>query len=83
MMQAQISKLKSHLSSYLKKVRGGERVIVLDRETPIAQILPLRRRDLLEIRKATKKLPKIGTRKIILRQAIDVVQSLREDRDAR
>lgn len=35
------SKLKAHLSAYLKRVRRGERVVVLDRDVPVAEILPL------------------------------------------
>jgi prevent-host-death family protein len=36
----QISELKSHLSEYLRSVRGGHPLIVMDRKTPIAQVLP-------------------------------------------
>ena len=32
--------LKSHLSEYLNKVRKGEEITVLDRNTPIALIIP-------------------------------------------
>jgi antitoxin (DNA-binding transcriptional repressor) of toxin-antitoxin stability system len=34
--------LKNNLSRYLKSVQAGEEVIVLDRETPIARIVPFR-----------------------------------------
>ena len=33
-----ISNLKNRLSSYLRKVRAGETVLVLDRDQPIARI---------------------------------------------
>ena len=36
MIKATISQLKNSLSAYLKKVRAGETVLVLDREEPIA-----------------------------------------------
>jgi antitoxin (DNA-binding transcriptional repressor) of toxin-antitoxin stability system len=39
--QAKISELKNQLSRYLDLVRGGETVQVLDRDEPIAQIVPI------------------------------------------
>ncbi len=35
-----IADLKSHLSEYLRKVRRGGSLTVLDRDTPIARIVP-------------------------------------------
>jgi prevent-host-death family protein len=45
-----IAELKARLSEYLRAVRNGETVSVLDRETPIAQIMPVRERVALRIR---------------------------------
>ncbi|HEY6598746.1 MAG TPA: type II toxin-antitoxin system prevent-host-death family antitoxin [Pseudomonadales bacterium] len=36
MEKATISQLKNSLSAYLKKVRGGQSVLILDRNEPIA-----------------------------------------------
>jgi antitoxin (DNA-binding transcriptional repressor) of toxin-antitoxin stability system len=36
-----IGRLRDHLSRYLAAARRGERVIVMDRETPIAEIGPI------------------------------------------
>jgi len=36
MEKATISQLKNSLSAYLKKVRGGQTVLILDRSEPIA-----------------------------------------------
>ena len=36
----QIAELKSRLSEHLRTVRGGQPLIVMDRKTPIAQIVP-------------------------------------------
>ncbi len=36
-----IAELKAHLSEYLRIVRRGGSVVVLDRETPIARIVPM------------------------------------------
>ena len=41
MKRAKIAELKNHLSRYLDHVRSGESVLVLDRDQPIAQIVPL------------------------------------------
>ncbi len=36
-----VAELKARLSAYLRKVRGGESITVLDRDTPIARLVPL------------------------------------------
>lgn len=41
MAVAGIADLKARLSEYLAKVRAGEEVLVTDRGTPIARIMPL------------------------------------------
>ena len=51
MKQVRIAELKARLSEYLRVVRGGETIAVLDRETPVAQIVPVRARARLHIRK--------------------------------
>lgn len=42
MKSAKVSELKAHLSAYLAEVRRGETVIVCNRNTPIARLVPLR-----------------------------------------
>jgi prevent-host-death family protein len=53
--QVRIAELKARLSEYLRAVRRGETVSVLDRETPIARIVPIeepiRERVALRVRK--------------------------------
>ncbi len=39
MIQANISEVKNRLSYYLKLVKGGEQVEILDRKTPLARIV--------------------------------------------
>ena len=46
MASVQIADLKNNLSAYLRKVRTGEEVIICDRKSPIAKIVPLRTGDL-------------------------------------
>ena len=46
MKQARIAELKSRLSEYLRAVRDGETVTVLDRDTPVARIVPVQQSEL-------------------------------------
>ena len=41
MMQVKISELKNSLSAYLRKVKSGESILVLDRNTPVARLVPI------------------------------------------
>jgi prevent-host-death family protein len=45
MQKATISQVKNRLSAYLKKVRAGESVLILDRDQPVARIEPVRTED--------------------------------------
>jgi prevent-host-death family protein len=51
MKQVRIAELKARLSEYLRAVRRGESIAVLDRDTPVAQIVPLHDRLPLRVRK--------------------------------
>lgn len=42
MRKVRIAELKAHLSAHLKAVRKGQTVTVMDRDTPIARIVPYR-----------------------------------------
>jgi antitoxin (DNA-binding transcriptional repressor) of toxin-antitoxin stability system len=55
MNEVGIAGLKAHLSEHLRKVRNGETVTILDRDTPIAQIAPVNADAALEMQKATRK----------------------------
>jgi prevent-host-death family protein len=50
-----IAELKARLSEYLRSVRKGGTLTVLDRDTPIARIVPYAAQP-LEIRKAKRRL---------------------------
>jgi prevent-host-death family protein len=43
MKQVRIADLKAHLSEHLRTVRRGQRLTVLDRDTPVAEIVPYER----------------------------------------
>src|SRR5437868_4483650 len=51
MKHVRIAELKARLSEYLRAVRRGETISVLDRETPVAQIVPVHDRTTVRVRK--------------------------------
>ena len=50
-----IAELKARLSEHLRSVRNGRTLTVLDRDTPIARIIPYATQP-LEVRKARRRL---------------------------
>ncbi len=55
--EVKIAELKSKLSEYLRSVRSGNEVVIKDRETPIARIVPYQKRPRrLAVRSATMSL---------------------------
>ena len=55
MSNVRIADLKARLSEHLRSVRNGGTVTVLDRDTPVAQIVPIAAPS-LEVRKAKRRL---------------------------
>jgi len=55
MTTVRIADLKARLSEHLRSVRNGGTVTVLDRDTPVARIVPLTA-PVLEVRKAERRL---------------------------
>ncbi len=82
MRQVRIAELKSKLSEYLRAVRGGETIAVLDRETPVAQIVPVRAPSALRVRKPAPGTP--PPNRVHLpkpaKLSIDIAQLLLEER---
>jgi prevent-host-death family protein len=80
--QVRIAELKARLSEYLRLVRRGQTIAVLDRQTPVAHIVPVRDRSTLRIRKpppdalAPNRVPLPKPAKL----DVDVVQLLLEER---
>jgi antitoxin (DNA-binding transcriptional repressor) of toxin-antitoxin stability system len=76
--------LKSHLSQYLQAVRGGQTIAVFDRETPVAQIVPIRQRRALKIRTPPPDTPAVNRLPLPepLKIRIDIVDLLLEDRQS-
>jgi prevent-host-death family protein len=82
MKKAKVSELKARLSSYLAEVRGGDTLIVCDRATPIARLVPFEGEaeefKIRESRKSISRLTRI--RPVRLRKKADVDKLLRETR---
>ena len=75
-----ISNLKAHLSATIKKVRAGNKVIVIDRDVPVAEISPYpRTKRGITIRPALKKKMSLPLR-LNARLEFDPAEYLLEDR---
>lgn len=84
MRSVKIGQLKNKLSAYLRLVRKGVEVIIMDRQHPIARITPFEEKQELRIIPSQKKFSEI--KKLSFpkpKVQIDVVALLREDRDKR
>jgi len=83
MKQVGIAELKARLSEYLRAVRRGETIAVLDRETPIARIVPTAERTALRVRKPASGAPALNRVRLPgkpLKLSVDVVDLLLEER---
>jgi len=82
MKMAKVSELKARLSSYLADVRMGDSLVVCDRATPIARLVPMEEEaEDVKIREPEKpigQLKKIQPAK--LRKKADIVKILDEMR---
>ena len=85
MKAVRIAELKARLSEYLRAVRRGETIVVLDRETRVAEIVPVRSANALRIRKPAAGAPapnRVPLPKKPSTSTIDVVQVLLETRQS-
>ena len=84
MKQVRIAELKSKLSEFLRSVQRGESLAVLDRNTAIAHIVPIREQRGLRIRKPASGTP--APNKVPLPKAaslkLDVLELLLEERQS-
>ena len=85
MKRAKVSELKARLSAYLAEVRGGDTVIVCDRNTPIARLVPYDDdTDGFVVNEPRRAASTLGTvRGVKPRRRIDMVRLLRTSRDQR
>jgi len=84
MKTVRVAELKARLSAYLRTVRNGETIAVLDRETPVAQIVPIRDKAALKIRKPAPGVPRPNQVRLLkpLKLNLDVVDVLLEERQS-
>lgn len=77
-----VAELKARLSEYLRRVRRGETVTVLDRETEIARIVPLEPADPLSVRAPANRVARLADVPLPspLGSEVDVLELLREER---
>lgn len=85
MRRAGVAELKARLSYYLARVRGGDSVVVYDRDTPVARLVPYSPSDDgFRVIEATAPAAALkAVRGIQPKRPVDVVRLLREDRDQR
>lgn len=85
MTKAKVSELKAHLSAYLADVRGGETVVVYDRSTPIAKLMPFQEEadDLVILQESRPPSDLKRIRGVRPRKRVDVDRLLRELREDR
>lgn len=85
MKKIRIADLKARLSAHLRAVRRGESIAVLDRDTPIARIVPFEDGPRLRMRGPALGAPAPGRvpRPAPLEIGLDVVDLLIEERQSR
>jgi prevent-host-death family protein len=82
MTQVRIAELKARLSEYLRSVRRGRSITVLDRDTPVARLVPYVESDLMRVRESTRRAGSIHEVELPppLPIDLDVVDLLLEER---
>ncbi len=82
MRSVKIAELKAHLSEHLRYVRRGHVVTILDRDTPVARVVPIEGTDALRVRQPAKRVRKLQDVPLPrpLRVGVDVVDLLLEER---
>jgi prevent-host-death family protein len=78
-MDVHIADLKAHLSEHLRAVRRGERITVMDRDTPVAVITPYGSTSGLSLRRATLNPSEVALPKKPI-CSLDAVEVLLEER---
>lgn len=82
MKEIRIADLKARLSEHLRAVRAGESIAVLDRDTPVAHLIPIRASRALRVQKPAPGAPPLNRIKVPKRARlkVDVVQLLLDER---
>jgi prevent-host-death family protein len=77
-----IADLKARLSEHLRSVRRGRTLTVLDRQTPVARIVPIAA-DPVEVRRATRRLRDLAPAPPAPARSTDSLAVLLDDRRRR
>ena len=80
MKTLKISYFKAHLSQQLREVRNGERIIIMDRDKPVAEVVPIDSERKLTLRHPSRKL---AYKKRAFTIDVDPLDVLLEDRGKR
>ena len=83
MKKVRIAELKTRLSEHLRRVRRGETYTVMDRETPIARLVPYgAEAEPLRVRKPLRRVPSLHDVRLPqpLKIGVDAVALLLEER---
>ena len=81
MKTTNISQFKAHISQELRAVRAGERIVIMDRDIPVAEVVPYR----ATAPELTVRLPvgELAFRDLKIRVERDPVELLMEERGKR
>ena len=82
MKTVRIAELKARLSEHLRYVRRGHVLTILDRDTPIARVVPMGGADALRVREPARRVRKLQDVSLPapVRVDVDVVDLLLEER---
>ncbi|HEY3171942.1 MAG TPA: type II toxin-antitoxin system prevent-host-death family antitoxin [Thermoanaerobaculia bacterium] len=82
MKEVRIAELKAKLSEYLRAVRRGDSITVLDRDEPIARIVPFRKDGEIRVRRPLPGAGRLGSVPLPPPLGIetDIVELLLEER---
>lgn len=84
MKRVGVANLKAHLSEHLRAVRRGDEVVVMDRETPVARIVPYATSGALRVREPLIRYANLGEIPLPppVTLDVDLVELLLEDRNS-
>ena len=85
MKKANISKIKAELSKYLRFVKSGEEVIIMDRDQPVAKLVGVSAINTVAIKEPTADLKSIllASDKRSFTESRDILDVLSQDREDR
>lgn len=80
-----VAELKAKLSEFLRHVRKGHEVVIMDRDQPVARLIPFAERQALVVREPVSRYRTLGDIPLPkpVKLDVDPVQLLLEDRQSR